>query len=741
MIVSLAEQHLRHARENSHRAASPLERFDRVRGETERLAASLSPEDQGLQSMPDASPAKWHRAHTTWFFETFVLREHARDYRVFDPSYNFLFNSYYEAIGPRHARDRRGLLSRPSAQEVTDYREHVDRAMRDLLAQGECGECLSSIVELGLQHEQQHQELLLTDILHAFAQNPLLPAYAAYRPGEATQASSAEFVAFDGGRFCVGHAGEGFAFDNELPRHETLLLPYRLMNRLVTNGEWLAFMADGGYAEAKLWLADGWQRACEEGWRAPLYWHERDGEWFAMTMSGIKPVERDAPVCHVSYYEADAFARWSGKRLPREAEWEQAASIHDAGSGNFRDTGYLRPLGAGRRQGQQFFGDVWEWTQSAYSPYPGYREPQGAVGEYNGKFMVNQMVLRGGSCVTSADHVRASYRNFFYPHQRWQFTGLRLADEMPSRPTPSRNELLEDVWAGLSAEPKSLPSKYFYDSAGSKIYEQICGLPEYYLTRTETQLLKELSQDLRTYIAPGTALVEFGCGASVKTRILLEGHPEISLYVPVDICEESLRESSQRIQQEFPRLVVRPIAGDFLNALVPPPELRSGPVLGFFPGSTIGNLSDDETVRFLSSSRELLGPNARFMIGIDLVKCAVDLVRAYDDAAGVTAAFNKNLLERLNSELGATFDTGSFSHRAIWNNRDFSIEMHLVSTARQSVMIRGRCFDFEAGETIHTENSRKYTLDGFAALAARAGWSIERSWSSSEPAYAVVLLH
>jgi len=716
-------------------------RYRAVRAETEHLAAPLSPEDQCVQSMPDASPAKWHRAHTTWFFECFILTKHLPRYKPYNPEYNYLFNSYYETVGERHARDRRGLLTRPSAGDVNAYRRHVDRAMCNLLDDGgETSEAVRSLVELGLQHEQQHQELLLTDILHVFAQNPLLPAYAPFRSCGVEGAPPAEFIAFDGGLAEIGHDGAGFGFDNEMPRHEVLLPPFRLMNRLVTNREWLAFMADGGYLTPKHWLSDGWKCAQAEGWQAPLYWSERDGEWFTITLNGLEPVDRDAPVCHVSYYEADAFARWSGKRLPLEAEWENAAAQLATGGGNFRDDGYLRPLPAGRRPGLQLFGDVWEWTQSSYSPYPGYHAPEGAVGEYNGKFMVNQMVLRGGSCATSRGHVRASYRNFFYPHQRWQFSGLRLAEDGPPRRLRSEDPFLQDVRAGLARSAKTIPSKYFYDAEGSRLYEKITELPEYYLTRTEMSLLSQMAGDLGARVMPDTALVEFGSGASVKTRILLENISGISLYVPVDISEASLRESAERISRDFPRVAVHPIAGDFLNPLKGPAALASRPVLGFFPGSTIGNLSDRDAERFLRESRSFLGDDAGFLVGIDLVKDRETLLEAYNDAGGVTAAFNKNLLVRMNRELGATFEPEFFSHLAVWNADKSRIEMHLVSRMNQSLIVAGRCYDFAEGETIHTENSRKYTLAGFAALAARAGWRIERTWQSREPAYAIALL-
>jgi ergothioneine biosynthesis protein EgtB len=378
-----------------------------VREETERRAAPLSPEDQCVQSMPDASPTKWHRAHTTWFFEQFVLTPHARDYRPFDQRFAYLFNSYYETVGARHARPKRGVITRPDCSEVAAYRAHVDRGMENLIANSS-GDALARVVdlvEIGLHHEQQHQELVLTDILHAFSENPMAPAYdpAFHWP----RAAGTGFCALAEGIHTVGHQGDGFCFDNETPAHRALVGPVHIARSLVTNGEWLAFMRDGGYLRPDLWLSDGWSTVCAEGWRAPGHWREVDGAWHAFTLGGLQRVEDAAPVCHVSYYEADAFARWSGKHLPSEQEWEVAAR-----AGELNDA----------------FGIVWQWTRSAYSPYPAYRAVEGALGEYNGKFMVNQMVLRGSSLATPVGHDRVSYRNFFPPAARWQFSGLRLAD-------------------------------------------------------------------------------------------------------------------------------------------------------------------------------------------------------------------------------------------------------------------------------------------------------------------------
>jgi ergothioneine biosynthesis protein EgtB len=418
-------------------AETLVDRYDEVRSHTELLAAPLSPEDQTVQSMPDVSPTKWHRAHVTWFFETFVLATHEQGFAPFQDKYWFLFNSYYEAVGPRYSRPHRGLISRPGAHDVGVYRGNVDTRMRDLIASLDGGtlEKLTPTIELGFHHEQQHQELLLMDIKHVLSLNPLQPVYAG-SPAATSEPDPLGWVDVEGGLVEIGHEGPGFSFDNELPRHQAWLAPYRLADRLVTNGEWLAFMADGGYRRHDLWLSDGWAKVNAEGWQAPLYWQEVDGAWFEHTLHGTWPVDPGLPVTHVSHYEADAFATWAGKRLPTEAEWEHA--VHQDGqgdrvAGNLADTDTFHPSAApaaGTSAGRlrQVYGDCWEWTGSSYLPYPGFHPPAGAIGEYNGKFMSSQMVLRGGCALTPAGHARASYRNFFPPGSRWAMSGVRLAD-------------------------------------------------------------------------------------------------------------------------------------------------------------------------------------------------------------------------------------------------------------------------------------------------------------------------
>jgi ergothioneine biosynthesis protein EgtB len=383
--------------------------FRAVRAETERRAASLSAEDQIVQSMADTSPAKWHRAHVTWFFEQFLIVPHLPGYAIFDERFPFLFNSYYVAAGPRHARPQRGLITRPNGDDVAAYRAHVDAAVERLIetVAEDAAERVFSILEIGLNHEQQHQELLLTDILHAFAQNPTDPSYDPHWRMPQAAAGPRGFVPVPSGVHVVGHDGAGFCFDNETPRHEVLVPEMRIARHLVSNAEWLEFIEAGGYRTPSLWLSDGWTLAQSEGWQAPGYWREIDGAWHAMTLAGLRPVEPAAPVLHVSYYEADAFARFAGKHLPSETEWEVAAR-----GGILADA----------------FGIAWQWTRSAYLAYPGYRAPEGALGDYNGKFMVNQMVLRGSSLATPQGHERVTYRNFFYPPARWQFSGVRLAE-------------------------------------------------------------------------------------------------------------------------------------------------------------------------------------------------------------------------------------------------------------------------------------------------------------------------
>ncbi len=409
-------------------AASPTDtapetRYANLRALTVELCRGLSPEDMVLQSMPDASPAKWHLAHTTWFFETFLLQPHLAGYGPFRPDFAYLFNSYYESVGPRHPRPERGMLSRPTVQEVLAYREHVDTHMQRLLETRGTDPVLAPLLSLGLNHEQQHQELLLMDVKHLLSLNPLRPAWRPLPRLPASQARALRYLPRPAGQVSIGHSGAGFAFDNETPRHPELVPAHLIADRLVSNGEFRDFIHAGGYRDASLWMSDGWATLQREDWQRPLYWQEDMAGEF--TLGGQREIVDAAPVSHISWYEADAFARWAGARLPTEAEWESFAATQPS-TGNFLDSGFVQPVPA---TGSQVFGDVWEWTGSAYLPYPGYKPLGGALGEYNGKFMINQMVLKGGACVTPAEHLRASYRNFFYPQQRWQFGGFRLAKD------------------------------------------------------------------------------------------------------------------------------------------------------------------------------------------------------------------------------------------------------------------------------------------------------------------------
>lgn len=694
-----------------------LTRFLAVRARSLQLVVHLSEEDMVVQSMPDASPSKWHLAHTTWFFERFILRERSPGYEPFDSRFDFLFNSYYEAIGARHPRPKRGLLTRPTLEQVIEYRRHVDTQMCALLGQG-LERDVDALLQLGLAHEEQHQELLVMDALHLFSQSALKPVFDPEWPLVAG-GRTAEFRHSDGGWTRIGASSTHFAFDNEGPQHRVWLSPFAIADRLVTNGEWLSFMSTGGYQDAQYWLSDGWEQRSAEDWQSPFYWERIGDRWFQMSPAGLQPIDPAAPVLHVSYFEADAYARWAGARLPTEFEWEHAART-------------MQGL-------DQLYDTAWQWTSSSYAPYPRFRTAAGAVGEYNGKFMSGQMVLRGGCIATPPGHARASYRNFYRAGQRWMFSGVRLAKDVAQPSDEPDPEFMSDVLSGLRRQPKALPPKYFYDDHGSQLFEAICQTPEYYLTRTEIGMLRRIAPELASSVADGTVLLELGSGASVKTRLLLDAWPRLGAYVPVDISPDALHAASERLRVDYPGLTLLPQVADFTRQLDVPAALKGRPVLVFFPGSTIGNFEHDQALALLLRLRRHLASGDRLLIGADQVKDLDTLHAAYDDAAGVTAAFNRNLLQRINRELDGDFDPGSFRHEARWNPAHSRIEMHLVSTRAQGVRVAGHGFSFEEGESIHTENSHKYTRDSLAGLACAAGWELEREWTSTAPSFGVFL--
>ncbi|RZJ45903.1 MAG: L-histidine N(alpha)-methyltransferase [Brevundimonas sp.] len=702
-----------------------IDLFRAVRAGMPELAKGLSAEDLSAQSMADCSPGKWHLAHTSWFFEAMILSQEP-GYQPVDPRWQTLFNSYYEALGQRVDRPDRGLMTRPSLDEVLAYRREIDRRMVAWLGKGQTDARSGYLFTLGLHHDQQHQELFLMDILNLMARSPLNPAAYGEEPrsGPAEPARGGE-TAFHGGLVEIGPDDGEFTFDNEGPRHRVWLEPYALANDLVTNGDWLRFIADGGYSRPELWLSDGWATVKAEGWIAPLYWSQDGDGWTVMTLAGRRAVDAAAPVRHISLYEADAYARWAGKRLPTEAEWEHAARSRQDALSNA-------------------FGEVWQWTASAYAPYPGFAPTEGTASEYNGKFMANQAVLRGSSFATPEGHARVSYRNFFYPHQRWAFAGLRLAADRPSesvRVTEDENAAFRgDLIAGLSRSPKRTSPKWFYDAAGSDLFEDITRLPEYYPTRQEAALLRDVAPDWVARFGPGAALVEFGSGASEKTRIVLDAAPDLAAYVPIDISPDALDAAAGRIREAYPDLSVTPVVGDFLALGELPEGLGQGRKIGFFPGSTLGNLTPDEAVTFLRGARRLLGDNALFVLGVDLVKDPATLIAAYDDAQGVTAAFNRNLLIRANRELGADFDVEAFAHLAVWNAGEARMEMHLQATRHMVVTLDGHRIVFAAGETIHTENSGKFTEESVRELAGAAGWRVAEFREGPAPAVALVLL-
>lgn len=711
--------------------ASDIADYRRVRAVMPGLAAGLSPEDLQAQPMPDCSPGKWHLAHTSWFFEAMILASDP-DYQPVDDRFQTLFNSYYEALGTRMARAERGLMTRPSLDAVLDYRNEIDRRMIARLSAGGLDASQRYLLTLGLHHEQQHQELFLMDLLHLMSRSPLDPAAYEVEPRTGTpEAMPGGQTRFAGGRIEIG-AGSGagaggFAFDNERPTHPVWLQPFALDHDLVSNGDWLRFIADGGYGRAELWLADGWAAVQAGAWTAPLYWRQEREGWTALGLAGRQPVDPAAAVRHVSFYEAEAYARWAGARLPTEAEWEHAATT--AGSAF-----------AG------LSGEVWQWTSSAYAPYPGFRPTEGTASEYNGKFMANQMVLRGGSFATPRGHARVSYRNFYYPQQRWAFMGLRLARDLEPGTVTTETPAGADAGfeaalvAGLIQPQKAVSPKWFYDAEGSRLFEDITRLPEYYPTRQEAALLREIAPEWAADFGPGSVLVEFGSGASEKTRILLDAGTDLAAYVPIDISPDALSEAVVRIAEAYPDLTVAPLVSDFLHLDVLPVEAGTGRRIGFFPGSTIGNLEPVEAVAFLKAARTLLGDNALFILGVDLVKDPATLVAAYDDSQGVTAAFNLNLLERANRELDTDFDLDAFQHRAVWNEGDSRMEMHLKATRDMDVQVGDQRIAFAAGETVHTESSRKFTEQSLRRMVEAAGWTMVRFRSGPAPSVALALL-
>jgi len=708
------------------RSTADVARFRAVRAAMPALAAGLSAEDLSAQSMPDASPGKWHLAHSSWFFEAMILSADPA-YQPVDPRFQQLFNSYYEALGQRVPRPERGLMTRPSVDEVLAYRREIDRRMIAWLAEGPTGGLQRYLFELGLHHDQQHQELFLMDLLHLMSRSPLDPAACDEESRHrAVEARRGGVVPFDGGLVSIGHGGVGFAFDNEGPSHRVWLDPFALAADLVTNGDWIAFIADGGYARPDLWLSDGWATVKAEAWTAPLYWRQDENGWSRMSLTGRAPLDPAAPVRHISFYEADAYARWAGKRLPTEAEWEHAATTAPNAFSNLS-------------------GEVWQWTSSPYATYPGFRPTPGTAAEYNGKFMANQMVLRGGSFATPPGHARVTYRNFFYPDQRWAFMGVRLAEDTSreratSSDAPQTAAFRRDLVQGLSRDQKAIPPKWFYDAEGSRLFEAITDLPEYYPTRQETALLRDRAGTLANTFGPDAVLVEFGSGASEKTRILLDAAPDLGAYVPLDISETALREAADRIAADYPGLRVLPLLGDFEHLPPLPDDLPRGRHIGFFPGSTIGNLEPGEAERFLTAARRMLGEGALFILGVDLVKDPATLIAAYDDAQGVTAAFNRNVLVRANAELGADFDLNAFHHRAVWNAAASRMEMHLEAREPTQARIGDRRFAFSAGETIHTESSRKFTRTSVQVMAEAAGWRVVRFDESAAPSVALALL-
>lgn len=714
--------------------------------------------------MPDCSPTKWHRAHTTWFFEEFILAR-TDSYLSPDPAYRFLFNSYYEAVGERQPRPQRGVITRPSVDEIAAYRRHVDQAL-DAALLGELADDaeVAGLIELGINHEQQHQELLLMDIKNLLSRSPLRPAYQvseASRHGleDAIQARSVADITWTrhrGGMNQVGHEGQGFSFDNEGPRHAQYLHPFELADRLVTCGQWLDFMEDGGYSRHELWHMEGWLLVQAEKWEAPLYWERGDAGWNVFTLEGLRPVNELDPVVHISWFEAEAFARWAGCRLPTEAEWEVAAVA--ARTSDEREQEDIHPRYRPEHAvagPSQFLGEVWQWTSSSYSPYPGFVPAPGAVGEYNGKFMVNQYVLRGGAAITPVGHSRVTYRNFFPAASRWAFSGLRLARDVPPGDSESSSAAVtvlldEDQWAhhleqqtreGLMSPQPFTPPVWFYDERGSQLFDQITDLEEYYVTDAERQILTAHAEEIAD-LSQATALVELGSGTSDKTRTLitaLRAAGTLTDFVPVDCSEAMLRSAVDALDHEYPMLRIHGLVGDFSSHLTHVPS--GGRRMIAFLGSTIGNFEPEARHGFLQHVADSLSADETFLLGTDLVKDTRRLERAYNDESGITAEFNLNALKVMNRSLGSDFDASAFRHEARWVPEHSRIEMRLIATEDQEVTVPGiDCtLSLRAGEWIRTEVSTKFTPTQVEQELAATGLAVVGQWTDPEGDFLLTL--